>query len=110
MPPRLASDRRPMSSGGFRTTRSRQLRVVAYPAGRAWFLLYDRPVATRPRWLIIVDRDRRDIFEDFRSRFHGWARVILDRRDADPPEDGYTGPERRRPEMERNNPFRRTQA
>jgi hypothetical protein len=67
-------------------------------------------VATRPRWLIIVDRDRRDIFEDFRTRFHGWARVILDRRDADSPEDGYTGPERRRPDPERHNPFRRAQA
>jgi hypothetical protein len=67
-------------------------------------------VATRPRWLIIVDRDRRDIFEDFRSRFHGWARVILDRRDADTPEDRYAGPERRRPDPERNNPFRRAEA
>jgi hypothetical protein len=67
-------------------------------------------VATRPRWLIIVDRDRRDIFEDFRTRFHGWARVILDRRDAESPEDGYAGPERRRPDPERHNPFRRAQA
>jgi hypothetical protein len=67
-------------------------------------------VATRPRWLIIVDRDRRDIFEDFRSRFHGWARVILDRRDGEAPEDRYAGPERRRPEAERHNPFRRAQA
>jgi hypothetical protein len=67
-------------------------------------------VATRPRWLIIVDRDRRDIFEDFRTRFHGWARVILDRRDAESPEDRYAGPERRRPDMERHNPFRRAQA
>jgi hypothetical protein len=66
-------------------------------------------VATRPRWLIIVDRDRRDIFEDFRTRFHGWARVILDRRD-ETPEDGYAGPERRRPDPERHNPFRRAQA
>jgi hypothetical protein len=67
-------------------------------------------VATRPRWLIIVDRDRRDIFEDFRTRFHGWARVILDRRDAESPEDRYAGPERRRPDMERHNPFRRARA
>jgi hypothetical protein len=59
-----------------------------------------------PRWLIVVDRDRPDIFEDFNRRFRGWARVVLDRR-----LDGmtYDGPERRRPPIERRNPFLRAQ-
>jgi hypothetical protein len=84
--------------------------VVVNRPEPARFLLSDPPVATRPRWLIIVDRDRRDIFEDFRRRFHGWARVILDRRETEMPEDRYAGPERRRPDPERHNPFRRAQA
>jgi hypothetical protein len=107
---RLVVDRPFRCPGGFRTTRSGQVRVVAYRAEPARFLLNDAPVATRPRWLIIVDRDRRDIFEDFRSRFHGWARVILDRRESEVPEDRYAGPERRRPDPERHNPFRRARA
>ena len=56
------------------------------------------------RWLIVVDRDRPDIFEDFTQRFVGWARVILDRRQQGVE---YEGPERRRPPTERRNPFLR---
>jgi len=55
-------------------------------------------------WLIVVDRDRPDIFEDFSRRFRGWARVILDRRQSGP---DYDRPERRRPPIERRNPFLR---
>jgi hypothetical protein len=57
-----------------------------------------------PRWLIVVDRDRPDIVEDFSRRFRGWARVMLDRRQEDAL---YDGPERRRPPVERRNPFLR---
>jgi hypothetical protein len=55
-------------------------------------------VAERLRWLIVVDRGRPDIFRDFSRRFHGWARVILDRREVERGvTPGYDGPERRRP-------------
>jgi hypothetical protein len=55
-------------------------------------------MAARLRWLIVVDRSRPDIFQDFSRRFHGWARVILDRRGGRPAvTPDYDGPERRRP-------------
>lgn len=60
----------------------------------------------RPRWLIVVDRDRSDIFEDFRRRFQGWARVILDRRGPELDRLSFEGPDRRRASTERRNPFR----
>ncbi len=69
----------------------------------ARFMLIDAPVA-EARWLIVVDRDRPDILEDFTRRFRGWAQVILDRREQGAE---YEGPERRRPPIERRNPFLR---
>jgi hypothetical protein len=67
-------------------------------------------VAARLRWLIVVDRGRPDILEDFSRRFHGWARVILDRRAGEPAlAPDYEGPERRRPvrsSLSRENAYR----
>ncbi len=60
------------------------------------------------RWLIIVDRGRPDIFQDFSRRFQGWARVILDRREPEAAvAPGYEGPERRRSPILHQNPFLR---
>ncbi len=72
----------------------------------ACFLPILTAVAARLRWLIVVDRGRPDIFQDFRRRFHDWARVILDRRAEEPTvAPDYDGPERRRPPV--RNPFLR---
>jgi hypothetical protein len=75
----------------------------------ARFLLRLATVAKRLRWLIVVDRGRPDIFQDFSRRFHGWARVLLDRRAPGPTvAPDYDGPERRRPPVRQ--PFLRENA
>ena len=38
---------------------------------------------SKVRWLIILDRDRKDLFTGLRRRFEGRALVILDRRHGD---------------------------
>lgn len=83
----------------------------AHITGVACFLLDLTAVATPLRWLIVVDRGRPDIFQDFSRRFQGWARVILDRRGVEPAvAPDYDGPERRRPPLQRQNPFLRENA
>ena len=59
--------------------------------------------ATRPRWLIVVRRDKHDLYANLRETFESETRVdvILDRRQADP------GGERVPTEVDRSGQHRR---
>jgi hypothetical protein len=54
----------------------------------------NRSMTTGERWLLIVDRKRRDLYEFLRREFEGRATVVLDRRTTARPR--RSAPERRR--------------